>query len=224
VEIIAMQKTKLAVVIASMLLGAAAAQAERWIGGSADSDGDGQLSQAEMAQVAPSLSANFTAMDVNNDKKLTRDEFTVWHDSLRVKIDADQPAGSAAAARADADTGSNPNVGAAGSNVDKKSSSGSYYPNSAGIVGDDPAKPTSTAVPPDIKDKTTNKDSGPADQWMDSGVDTDGDGSLSQAELTKVSPTLSASFTDMDVDNDQKVTLDEFRSWHESLKTRMIAE
>jgi hypothetical protein len=207
-----------------MLLGAAAAQAERWIGGGADSDSDGQLSQAEMAQVAPSLSANFAAMDVNNDKKLTRDEFTVWHDSLKTRIGADKSAESAAAPQADADTGRNPAVGAARSNVDKKSSSGSYYPNAAGTVGDDPAEPTSTAVPPDTKVKTTDQDSGPAGPWMDSGVDTDRDGLLSQAELTKVSPTLSASFTDMDVDNDQKVTLGEFRSWHESLKTRMTAD
>jgi len=44
---------------------------------------------------------------------------------------------------------SNAEVGTERSNVDEKSSSGSYYPNSAGTVGDDPAHPKTTAVPPD---------------------------------------------------------------------------
>ena len=58
----------------------------------------------------------------------------------------------AAAARAEPDAAtvkSNAVVGTERSNVDEKSSSGSYYPNSAGTVGDDPAHPKSTAVPPD---------------------------------------------------------------------------
>jgi Ca2+-binding EF-hand superfamily protein len=211
------------VVIATMLLGATAAPAQQWIGGGADSDGDAQLSQVELAQVAPSLSADFTAMDVNNDKKLTRDEFTAWHDSIKARMGTDKPAASAAP-QADTATGRNPEVGEARSNADKHASSGSYSPNSAGTVGDDPAKPTSTAVPPDARDTSTDEDSGRADHWMDSGVDTDGDGVLSQAELTQVSPTLSASFTEMDVNNDQNVTRREFRSWHESLKTRMTAD
>jgi len=48
-------------------------------------------------------------------------------------------------------------VGSEQSNSDKDSSSGSYYPYSAGTVGDDPAEPTSTAVPPDTLDKVSDK-------------------------------------------------------------------
>jgi hypothetical protein len=59
---------------------------------------------------------------------------------------------------------SNAVVGTERSNVDEKSSSGSYYPNSAGTVGDDPAHPKSTAIPPDTK------------------VDPDGDEKLTRSE------------------------------------------
>jgi len=58
----------------------------------------------------------------------------------------------AAAAQGEPDAAtvkSNAVVGTERSNVDEKSSSGSYYPNSAGTVGDDPAHPKTTAVPPD---------------------------------------------------------------------------
>lgn len=60
--------------------------------------------------------------------------------------------------------------------MDKDSSSGSYYPYSAGTVGDDPSEPTSTSAPADAGDS----DSGPTDQWSDA-ADTDGDGYLSTA-------------------------------------------
>lgn len=63
-----------------------------------------------------------------------------------------------------------------------------------------------------------------AEPWIDGGVDSDGDGSLSHAELTKASPILSASFNAMDVDKDPKVARSEFRSWHEALKVRLVAE
>jgi hypothetical protein len=58
----------------------------------ADSDGDTYLSQAELTKVAPTLSASFAAMDVDSDKKLTRDEFRTWHESHKAKMDADQGA------------------------------------------------------------------------------------------------------------------------------------
>jgi len=71
---------------------------------------------------------------------------------------------------------SNTKVGAPKSNVDEKSSSGAYYPNSAGTVGDDPADPKSTAVSAD-----TNMDAtGPADKWGK--LDSDGDGKVTESE------------------------------------------
>jgi hypothetical protein len=118
---------------------------------------------------------------------------------------------------ADADT-VRTEVGSAKSNVDKDSTSGSYYPYSAGTVGDDPAEPTSTAVTPDAGDKPP----GPTDQWGD--IDSDGDGYLSQEEMKKAAPALSASFEEMDVDGDDKLTRGEFRTWHESRKARENAD
>lgn len=109
-------------------------------------------------------------------------------------------------------------VGSEKSNVDKDSSSGSYYPYSAGTVGDDPAEPTSTSVPADAGDT----DPGPTDQW--GAIDSDGDGYLSRAELAKAAPALSASFDAMDVDGDAKLTHGEYRTWRESRETRMDAD
>jgi hypothetical protein len=109
-------------------------------------------------------------------------------------------------------------VGSEKSNVDEDSSSGSYYPYSAGTVGDDPAEPKSTAVSPDSSDDPT----GPTDQWGN--IDADGDGYLSLSELTKAAPALSASFGAMDVDGDEKLTRGEFRTWHESHKTKRDAD
>lgn len=219
-----MRKTTLVAVISSTLLGAVAAQAEQWIDGGADADGDGHLSQAELSQVAPALSASFATMDVDSDKQLTHDEFTAWHESLKARMGADNQATPAAEPDADSTTGSNVAVGAARSNVDKKATSPTYHPYAAGTVGDDPAKPGSTSLPADARVKASEKDSGPIDQWMDGGADSDGDGFLSHAELTKLSPTLSDTFTAMDVDNDEKVSRGEFRSWHESLKARMVVD
>jgi len=110
-------------------------------------------------------------------------------------------------------------VGSPDSNVDKDSSSGSYYPYSAGTVGDDPAEPKSTSVSTDAGDRAP----GSTDQWGD-GADADGDGYLSLAELTKAAPALSAHFDAMDVDGDKQLTRGEFRTWHESQKARVNAE
>ncbi len=71
---------------------------------------------------------------------------------------------------------SNAVVGSERSNVDEKSSSGSYYPNSAGTVGDDPAHPKSTAVPPDTKVDPAK----PTDQ--PDKIDSDGDEKLTRSE------------------------------------------
>lgn len=110
-------------------------------------------------------------------------------------------------------------VGSPKSNVDEDSSSGSYYPFSAGTVGDDPAEPTSTSVPADAGDDH----SGPTDQWSDA-ADSDGDGFLSRAELNEAAPALSANFEAMDVNDDDKLTRGEFRTWHESREARMDAD
>jgi hypothetical protein len=71
---------------------------------------------------------------------------------------------------------SNTKVGAPKSNVDKKSSSGAYYPYSAGTVGDDPADPKSTAVSADTDMDAT----GPSDKWGK--LDSDGDGKVTESE------------------------------------------
>jgi hypothetical protein len=71
---------------------------------------------------------------------------------------------------------SNTKVGAPTSNVDKKSSSGAYYPYSAGTVGDDPADPKSTAVSADTDMDAT----GPSDKWGK--LDSDGDGKVTESE------------------------------------------
>jgi hypothetical protein len=133
------------------------------------------------------------------------------------KTDTGPPPTTTASPDADtaADAG-NTEVGSRDSNVDKDSSSGSYYPYSAGTVGDDPSEPTSTSLPADAGDTAP----GPTDQWGDA-ADSDGDGYLSLAELTKAAPALSASFDAMDVDKDDKLTRGEFRSWNESRKARV---
>lgn len=131
------------------------------------------------------------------------------------QADQDRPAKSSPSEKGDTAAGKEPTkVGSAESNVDEDSSSGSYYPYSAGTVGDDPADPTTTSVPP------ATGDTGPTDQWGDA-ADSDGDGYLSRAELDKAAPALSASFDAMDVNGDGKLTRGEFRTWHESHKARM---
>ena len=131
------------------------------------------------------------------------------------QADQDRPAKSSPAEKADTAADKEPTeVGSAESNVDKESTSGSYYPYSAGTVGDDPAHPTSTSVQPDTGD------TGPTDQWSDA-ADSDGDGYLSLAELTEAAPALVESFDAMDVNSDGKLTRGEFRAWHESRKARV---
>lgn len=113
----------------------------------------------------------------------------------------------------------NAEVGTPRSNVDEKATSGAYYPYSAGTVGDDPAEPKSTSASHDGKDSATP---GATSRWME--ADADGDGYLSQAELTRVNPTLAASFETIDVDKDKKLTRDELRVWHESNRASMDAD
>lgn len=217
-----MHKTTLVALTSSLLLGAVA-HAGQWLEGDADADRDGFLSRAEVKQAAPSLSPSFGSIDLDNDGKLSHEEFNTWHELVRSRMGADSKAMSSAAPDADASTDDNPPVGSARSNVDKKATSGNYYPYAAGTVGDDPARPKSTAAAPDATAKAGDDAAGSIDQWMPDGADLDGDGFLSHAELAKVSPTLSASFSAIDVDNDQKITRGEFRSWHESHKARLLA-
>jgi hypothetical protein len=131
---------------------------------------------------------------------------------------------SEAAPTGTATSGGNDSVGDVRSNVDEKSSSGSYYPYSSGTVGDDPAKPTSTSTSapttgPGEGDQTTATTTAP---WMN--ADSDGDESLSKSEFEKASPTLANRFEEIDVDRDKKLSRDEIRTWHESQKARMDAD
>lgn len=113
----------------------------------------------------------------------------------------------------------NPEVGAPRSNVDEKATSGSYYPYSAGTVGDDPEHPKSTSAEHDGKDTATP---GATSRWME--ADEDGDSYLSKSELTRVNPTLAGSFDSIDVDQDGKLSRDELRNWHESNRASMDAD
>jgi hypothetical protein len=112
-------------------------------------------------------------------------------------------------------------VGSGQSNVDKPSTSGAYYPYSSGTAGDDPSEPKSTAVTPDTR-VTDGVASVPDDRWTE--ADADGDGNLSQTELTKLDARLSSRFDAIDVDGDDKLTRQEFRSWEMSHQTGMDAD
>jgi hypothetical protein len=75
------------------------------------------------------------------------------------QAETSQPPSVSSAPIADTATGtSRTEVGSEQSNADEDSTSGSYYPYSAGTVGDDPAEPTSTALPPDTMDKVSDTD------------------------------------------------------------------
>lgn len=133
------------------------------------------------------------------------------------------PAETPASTDADAaSSGANESVGSKESNVDEQSTSGSYYPYSSGTVGDDPSEPKATSASAKPGDAPSESATGGTDQWKN--ADTDGDGYLSQDELKKVAPTLADSFDDIDVDDDNKLTRGEFRTWHESQKARMDAD
>jgi hypothetical protein len=185
-----MRKTTLAVTISSLLFAAVAAKAEPGT----------DTSQNQQAQATPQTDTSRPS-------------------TTSTAPDADTATGTSSTGTVSSDQ-ANPDVGSAESNVDEKSSSGSYYPYSAGTAGDDPSEPTSTSVPSSAGDST----SGPTDQWMDPAADADGDGYLSQDELAKVAPTLASSFSEMDVDGDKKLTRAEYRTWHESHKARMDAD
>ena len=172
-----MRKTRLALVISSVLLGAVAAQAE-----------------PTMEQTQPQSTQTTSPTDTR------------------------QPAEVSTSRETTPRTDNNDSVGTKESNVDEKSTSGSYYPYSAGTVGDDPAEPTSTSPTAATGGDPTQ----PTDQWMRG--DSNGDGALSRDELAKLSPSLASSFAAMDVDKDGKLTRGEFRTWHESHKARMDAD
>jgi hypothetical protein len=113
----------LALVVSTMLLGAAATQAqpaetmtgrediltstEDWT--DADTNDDGTLSQAELNRAEPTLAAYFREIDVDGDRRLSRDEIAAWQaDPDPGEVDADElPAGAVdrgAVERSDADT------------------------------------------------------------------------------------------------------------------------
>jgi hypothetical protein len=122
-------------------------------------------------------------------------------------------------------TNQNDDVGSGQSNVDKPSSSGSYYPYSSGTAGDDPSQPKSTSPKPSSSTSSTqgtDKALTSTDYWTE--ADSDRDGTLSQTELGKAAPTLSSSFGTMDANGDRKLTRDEFKTWHDAHKASMEAD
>jgi hypothetical protein len=96
-------------VVSTMLLGAAAAQAqpagladiddvltstEDW--SDADTNDDGTLSQAELNRAEPRLAARFREIDADDDQQISRDEITAWKAGPEPgDVDADElPAGA----------------------------------------------------------------------------------------------------------------------------------
>lgn len=187
-----MRNNTLAVVISSLLLGTAAAHAGEV------ADASAAEAQAQ-SQTDATLESSSGSTDVTSESAATQD--------------ADQATQSSGST-----TSANPEVGEPASNVDEHATSGSYYPYSAGTVGDDPAAPHDTSVPM----SSVGEGSAGTDRW--DAADTDGDSYLSKDELNAVAPTLSANFGDMDVDGDEKITRDEFRTWQQSNQARMDAD
>ena len=113
-----------------------------------------------------------------------------------------------------------PAVGSTPSNVDEHATSGSYYPYSAGTVGDDPAKPEATTAPDG--DGPAARAASESERWM--AADVDRNESLSKAEFERAWPSLGTRFDEIDVDHDKQLTRDELRTWHTSQKARMDAD
>lgn len=91
-----MRMIKLATVVSSLLLGAAAAQAgdykitkEQFT--AADTDRDGSLTLAEAQAGAPKLAEKFAKLDANSDGKLSADEFDAHSKSGDKSMESDQP-------------------------------------------------------------------------------------------------------------------------------------
>ena len=59
----------------------------------ADTNGDGMLSEDEVAKHAPFLAQNFAAIDKNKDGKLTRAELKTYGDARRKEFEAKRAAG-----------------------------------------------------------------------------------------------------------------------------------
>jgi uncharacterized low-complexity protein len=113
-------------------------------------------------------------------------------------------------------------VGTPPSNSDEKSTSGDYYPYSAGTVGDDPAKPEATTMPTQPGVQGDDSNAVTTGDWMT--ADTNGDELLSRDEIEKAWPTVGARFDEIDVDGDKQASRDELRNWHKSQKARMDAD
>lgn len=113
-------------------------------------------------------------------------------------------------------------VGTPPSNSDEKSTSGDYYPYSAGTVGDDPAKPEATTMPAQPGVQGDDSNAVTTGDWM--AADTNGDERLSKDEIEKAWPTVGARFDEIDVDGDKQASRDELRNWHKSQKARMDAD
>jgi hypothetical protein len=61
-----------------------------------DTNGDEQLSKAEIDKAWPTVGAHFDEIDVDGDKQATRDELRSWHESQKTRMEADQPASAPA--------------------------------------------------------------------------------------------------------------------------------
>jgi len=185
-----MRTTNLAVVISSVLLGAAASAAEPTSG----TAGLMAQSTAQTDTSRPATTSPAPDADTATGTSTTQDTSTAQE-----------------------------KVGSGQSNVDKKSSSGSYYPYAAGTSGDDASEPKSTSVSNETREdtsrNTSEKDFGSAEQWTQ--ADANRDGYVSKSELAKAAPELSSSFSAMDVNRDEKLTRQEVTAWHASHKGSM---
>ncbi|HWJ04638.1 MAG TPA: hypothetical protein VNS57_02465 [Steroidobacteraceae bacterium] len=172
-----MRKHALAVVISSVLLGAAAAHAEPGTDAWSEGQQAQSTTQTDTSRPAPTSTAP----------------------------DADTATGTSATGSMDADQGTTGN-----SSSSTSSSSSSYPPASSATPGNDTSATASAGAGEQRSDQALLS----TEHWTQ--ADANGDGYLSQTELTTAAPTLSASFSAMDANSDQKLTRDELQSWHQS--------
>jgi hypothetical protein len=102
-----------------------------------------------------------------------------------------------------------------GNTSSSTSSSSSYPPASSSTPSSStPGNDTSATASAGAGEQRSDQALLSTEHWTQ--ADANGDGYLSQTELTTAAPTLSASFSAMDANSDQKLTRDELHSWHQS--------
>lgn len=175
-----MRKHTLAVVISSVLLGAAAAHAE---------PGTDAWSEGQQAQ---STAQSTTQTDTSRPAPTS------------TAPDADTATGTSATGSMDADQSTT------GNSSSSTSSSSSYPPAATPTPGND----TSATAAAGAGEQRSDQALLSTEHWTQ--ADANGDGYLSQTELTTAAPTLSASYSAMDANSDQKLTRDELQAWHQS--------